>query len=248
MVIPNSQFIIHTFQANSLSIANMLTQLDTCNNKQIEELAFLNQILNALPACVILLQVDKALNVSPLWINSKSEEVMGYNLKQIPQIQIGSSNQKIIHPHDLPVIQKNLRRLIKYPSKTGAVFLRIMDPQYKTRWLYLQACHYKRLKQSTQILCLATNINKGLVVNQRNLDIYLKEILMSRHEMQLCQLTKTELKISRMLGLGLTTKEVAKKLNRSYHTVNNHKRHVFEKMKFHKLTELVHFTEECGLL
>ena len=68
-----------------------------------------------------------------------------------------------------------------------------------------------------------------------------------KNELVLKNLTKTEKEIISLLAKGLTTMDIAKKRKRSYETINNHKRNIFNKLDIHKISELVSFAVETGL-
>lgn len=54
-------------------------------------------------------------------------------------------------------------------------------------------------------------------------------------------LTDRELEIFMMIGSGLSTKEIASRLNLSLNTIETHRRHIREKMQFKDLNELVKY-------
>lgn len=99
----------------------------------------------------------------------------------------------------------------------------------------------------THIISILFIIDDGLVINPNKLDSYISENKRLRNQLRLSELTKTELKVLRLLGQGLSTKEVARQQCRSFDTVNNHRRAIFKKLGFHKIVELVAFARENGL-
>lgn len=74
-----------------------------------------------------------------------------------------------------------------------------------------------------------------------------KYALSSNTDLEKYQLTTTEKTIIQQLAFNKSTKEIANELNRSYETVNNHKRNIFRKLDIHKLSELISFAIESGL-
>jgi DNA-binding NarL/FixJ family response regulator len=54
-------------------------------------------------------------------------------------------------------------------------------------------------------------------------------------------LTDRELEIFMMIGNGIGTKEIARRLNLSLNTIETHRRHIKEKMQFKDLNELVKY-------
>lgn len=64
---------------------------------------------------------------------------------------------------------------------------------------------------------------------------------------KLSMITNREREIIKLLADGMTTREIAECKNRSYDTINNHKRNIFKKLNIHKLSELIAFAVENGL-
>ncbi|MBW1612435.1 MAG: helix-turn-helix transcriptional regulator [Deltaproteobacteria bacterium] len=52
------------------------------------------------------------------------------------------------------------------------------------------------------------------------------------------KLSKREYEIAELVAWGLTKKEVANRLNISFHTVSQHVRHMYEKLQIRKETDL----------
>lgn len=63
----------------------------------------------------------------------------------------------------------------------------------------------------------------------------------------LITLTKTEKEIVRLLTDGMTTSEIAHFKCRSYETINNHKRNIYQKLNIHKLSDLIAFVMQNEL-
>jgi DNA-binding CsgD family transcriptional regulator len=61
-------------------------------------------------------------------------------------------------------------------------------------------------------------------------------------------LTEREVEVIRLVAQGLANKEIADRLNISYHTAVNHVRNIFEKTGVHSRTELIRRAELLGLL
>lgn len=62
------------------------------------------------------------------------------------------------------------------------------------------------------------------------------------------ELTKRELEIIELFAEGLNYKEVADKLNISYHTVESHKKHIFEKLELNTIVDLVKYAIRHGII
>jgi DNA-binding NarL/FixJ family response regulator len=62
-------------------------------------------------------------------------------------------------------------------------------------------------------------------------------------------LTRKEVKVARLVGLGLSNKEIASRLGgRSERTVDSHVQHIFEKLGFRSRSQIAAWASEHGLL
>lgn len=52
-------------------------------------------------------------------------------------------------------------------------------------------------------------------------------------------LTKKEIVIFHLLKKGSSITSIASQLNRSYHTILNHKKNIFKKLHIHKISSLI---------
>lgn len=61
-------------------------------------------------------------------------------------------------------------------------------------------------------------------------------------------LTRSELEIVRLIGQGLTTKEIASQRHLSFHTVITHRRNIFKKVGVSNVSELVMYAIRKGII
>lgn len=61
-------------------------------------------------------------------------------------------------------------------------------------------------------------------------------------------LTASEKNILREIALGKTTKEIASDKNLSFHTVNTHRRNIYQKLKVNSVNEATRFALQAGLI
>jgi DNA-binding CsgD family transcriptional regulator len=213
-----------------------------------KETQFYEEIFKALPATVYLLKIDKNFNSLPIWVNSSFERIMGYNLTERQKLGYAGSNGELYHPDDIKIVKNALKSLLDNPHNDGAIFFRLKTIENKYQWIYMMGRVFKKTEDDYQFICIGMNISDNLTTNYHELILYLKEISRQKNRIKLCKLTVTEKSIIQIYGKGLSTKEVASKPNRSYETINNHKRNIFEKLGIHKITELISFAEVCGLI
>lgn len=62
------------------------------------------------------------------------------------------------------------------------------------------------------------------------------------------QLTASEKSILREIALGKTTKEIAIEKNLSFHTVNTHRRNIYQKLQVNSVNEATRFAFQAGLI
>ncbi|SMO51431.1 helix-turn-helix transcriptional regulator [Fodinibius sediminis] len=87
--------------------------------------------------------------------------------------------------------------------------------------------------------------DESLFLSQMALDLLHKERLMRQQSLfgqTLAQyLTKTELQIMHEVAVGKITKQIAVDRNRSYHTINNHRKNIIEKLRLNGKLRLAQF-------
>ena len=75
-----------------------------------------------------------------------------------------------------------------------------------------------------------------------------KEIAQLKNKVRLSKLSKTEIKILKLLASGKSEKEIAEAQLRSTHTIKTHLKNIRTKLDFNKNTELVKFAIETGII
>jgi DNA-binding NarL/FixJ family response regulator len=61
-------------------------------------------------------------------------------------------------------------------------------------------------------------------------------------------LTPTEINVVKLISSGLTTKEIASRLNISFHTVMSHRKNIFRKLSVNSVSELIMFAIRAGMI
>lgn len=77
----------------------------------------------------------------------------------------------------------------------------------------------------------------------------LADMPVSKHQAdEPAQLTHCEIEIVRLIGDGLTTKEIAERKHISFHTVMSHRKNIFRKLGINNASELVMYAVRAGLI
>ena len=130
-------------------------------------------------------------------------------------------------------------------NKTGIDIIEGLCSPVKTPVVYVSAYSDDKTLDRAFKTKPASYITKPFTESQ--LLTVVKYALSSNIDLEKYQLTTTEKTVIQQLALSKSTKEIANELNRSYETINNHKRNIFKKLDIHKLSELITFALENGL-
>ena len=87
----------------------------------------------------------------------------------------------------------------------------------------------------------------GPINFERNLKPFTRDKLREINRSALNRISKREKEVLQLFARGLTTPEVAEKLDISFHTVNNHRKNMLKKLDLKNLAALVTFAVEHGL-
>lgn len=99
-----------------------------------------------------------------------------------------------------------------------------------------------------ELILAIRNINQGNVYFAKNIPAKNNPALegpkVADIKRQTNNLTKREIEIVKLFIQGLTYKEVAKRLNLSYYTVDTHRKKIFEKLGVHNISGLIKYAIE----
>ncbi|MBI9068202.1 MAG: PAS domain-containing protein [Salinivirgaceae bacterium] len=209
-----------------------------------KEKDFLQNLFDALPASVQVVQIDEEGNPTPIWVNKSYENIYGYTLEDRQNLSVA----EFYHPDDIEQVRKAVRHSFKDETFRDSVVCRIKTSQGEWKWVYIYGCRFKFGSEGKYMLTTSMEITDSFAFNHSRVQEYMKEITRLENKLSLSKLTAIELEIVCLLANGKSVKEIAELRNRSYETINNHKRNVFKKLGFTKLTELVCFCAENGLI
>ncbi len=208
---------------------------------------FYLKLLNTLPASIHVLEINNQLDASVIWANKNYEETTGITLSE--REKIGFLDQSnVFNKDDSKEIKAAFRRFINNEHKKESIIARFKVSFTDEKWCYIRSQKIDLIPGKTHIISILFTLEDGLVVNPNKLDYYINENKRLRNQLKLSSLTKAEKNVLHLLGKGLSTKETANYLCRSFNTINNHRRSIFVKLNFHKISELVAFTKDVGLV
>lgn len=132
----------------------------------------------------------------------------------------------------------------RYPGVTPLVLSMYDESLYAERAIRAGARGYVMKKEAdeTIITAIETVLSGELYLSERSSKNIVDKLLAARESAELLPenvLSDRELEIFMMIGNGISAKEIARTLNLSLNTVETHRRHIREKMRFSDLNELV---------
>lgn len=226
-------------------------------NRHVEKLAWLARVSNS----GITLFDSKV--GQHLYTSYNFRDILGYDLNAIECEGNAYFNNRI-HPDDILVLEKNGRfvytlidndlitiddyKLIneyRVLNKDG-VFIRVIE-QHQV----IERDENGRLWLSLGVMDISPDQNefngvKSQIINYKTGEIFSVQNFMREHEDNPLSLRETE--VLKMVGEGLSSKEISTKLFISIHTVNTHRQRILEKLNTSNSLEAVKYASGLGLI
>lgn len=208
-----------------------------------EKISFYEKIFSNVGAIIIIMNLD---NYELLYLNNADERILGYKYNKQ-----NYSAQKLIdahHPEDqnLLIEMKEFFRTNKKDS-FSAIYS-IKDSEGKYRWVMNTSRLFNNNHNSSDTIVigviqdLTDNLSYG-----KNLKNISKEKFRKINAQQVELISQRERQIVKLFANGFKSKEIAEKLDISFHTVNNHRKNILKKLNLKNLAALVNFAVENGL-
>lgn len=211
------------------------------------EAAFFKELINLVPASVHIMKLNGAGNTLPIWMNDQYAKILGYNFEERQNIGINFKKDELYHPDDFNIVRNGIKKLVDGKADCYAGMFRAKHKDGNWKWLLSSARMITINGYPDYLLSVLVDLSEKMPDYNFLVERYLKEISQLKNLLKLNKLTKTEKEIINLLAQGLTTCEIAQKRNRSYETINNHKRNIFKKLALHNSSELVAFAIANGL-
>ncbi|RZL38669.1 MAG: LuxR family transcriptional regulator [Pedobacter sp.] len=141
------------------------------------------------------------------------------------------------------------------------IYCRMLDAQKNYRWTLVQyiAQYFNEDGKIESTLCLMTDLSHFkmiqssmmTVIDNNNKEHQYFKVIVKNKKLQpiaLPHITKREQQLLQLITKGFNTPQMAKMLNLSYHTIENHKRNLRQKTGSKTAAELVHFVMDNNLL
>lgn len=212
-----------------------------------DETEFYKEIINSVNGSVHLMKVDENGSTLPVWMNSQYSKIMGYSFDDRQKIGFNYKDDELYHPDDIGIIRDGIKKIMKDRTEGYAGMFRIKSKEGRWKWVLSSARVLTINGDPGFLLNLMVDVTEDMTKFHILTERYTKEIKQLKNEIIINKLTKTEKEIIKELVSGKSTRQIAEQRNRSYETINNHKRNIFRKLGFCKISELVNFAIESGL-
>lgn len=208
-----------------------------------KQVSFYEKLFSGLNAVVFVLDLT---NEKFLWISDYHKKLLGntINLKK----HCSKDMLALLHPddRDLLVEMKDF-----FANKKRGLFTsiyRINKPDGESTWVYTTAKAFKFNKDNNTFDVIGVTVDFSLKITYtKHIKNVFKEKLHESNIDLINVVSRREREIIQYFANGYKTKEIAKKLDISFHTVNNHRKNVLRKLNLRNLASLVNFAVENGL-
>jgi DNA-binding CsgD family transcriptional regulator len=254
-------FPSHTEYTQFLKQNNMHIALKS-NNYYLKQNAFLNNLIDALPCAVYMLNYQTG---QYLFVSKSCVDILGYTNKEI--IKMGNVfYASHIHPDDLKIISgKVFKEFLTYTKSMPLNELKECRFSYNYRIKRKDGQYIHLLQQYVVLECNSENypvLTFGFVtdISAHKNDNKVVFSVSHHHKTKGFSITtpqsypnaninisKRENDVIKHLIQGLSSKQIAQKLHLSLHTINAHRRNILQKINCKNTAELVSYAMQNGL-
>lgn len=208
-----------------------------------EKISFYEKIFSNVGAIIIIMNLD---NYELLYLNNADERILGYKYNKY-----NYSAQKLIdahHPEDQNLLIEMKEFFKANRNETYSAIYSIMGSDGKYRWVMNTSRLFDKSHKNpdTIVIGVIQDLTENLNYD-KNLKNISKEKFRKINATQVGLISQRERQIVKLFANGFKSKEIAEKLDISFHTVNNHRKNILKKLNLKNLSALVNFAVENGL-
>ncbi len=208
-----------------------------------EKISFYEKIFSTVGAIILIMNFD---NYELLYINNADERILGYKYNKKDY-----SAQKLIdahHPEDQNLLAEMKEFFKVNRNNTFSAIYSIKDSDGKYRWVMNTSRLFNKNHNNPEMNVISVIQDlTGNLSYDKNLKNISKEKFRKINAQQVGLISQRERQIVKLFANGFKSKEIAEKLDISFHTVNNHRKNILKKLNLKNLAALVNFAVENGL-
>lgn len=210
------------------------------NNKK--KPPFFEKILSEAEASIVIFDLN---SLKAVWSNDTLRRTLG--LKESKSLT-GEEVMLMYHPADQNFLIEMRNFFKTKPQGLFTAFYQFMKPGGKYGWFYTAAKLFKHDPGSgvLEVLGVTIDFSENLTYS-KNLKLFAQDKLQEINKKQISRITPRERQLIRYFANGFSTREMAELLGLSFHTINNHRKNILNKLELKNLAALVNFAVENGL-
>jgi len=197
---------------------------------------FLEKVLKSVNTSIYILVLD-TLEIE--WVNNS-----------LPFLSKTDTNTKLSINPDFKKNLSNVRDFfIQNPQKRQYQIFKMKRPDQTFSWVFTTAVVFEKDLKGIPQKAINTAVDVTELIDANDsLSMALGAIQRTRHQDLLDRLTKREKEIIQLLTQGLNIKEIAKKLQRSSHTIETHRGNIKNKLGCKNVSEIPKIGQMIGLV
>jgi PAS domain S-box-containing protein len=247
LLIANKETLLLHKQIKSLKNLNMRLKKDL--QQALEENVFLNELVHGVDALIYINRLNEEGKWEIFWASDKLEELVGFTFEEIKARGLEEHFKDTYYPEHLDFIEDTKKWLLENHNEKYSAVYKKRTKSGDWIWLYIIGHVFKRKPDGRpdQVLSIGLDLTERINTDKQLRDL-LNENLRLKNELLIRNLTKREKQVLKFISKGLTNKDIAKKLNISYHTIDSYRKKLLHKLHLKNTAALVRFAVESGLV
>ncbi len=209
-----------------------------------EELSFYKTIVSGLDAIVLVMDVNQ---LSLRWANENFSEYLGYDMPDGRSLD-EQTLLSLYHPEDRDYLINLRESLGRNPRGAYTSFYRFRHAEGHFLWLFSSNTVFRMDPHEDVFEILSVSVDFTTPLSyQKNIKQFTQDKLQGVNFRDIQKISPREQQVLQLFANGGNTREVAERLQISFHTVNNHRKNMLKKLQLKNLSSLVNFAVENGL-
>ena len=170
--------------------------------------------------------------------------MIGFTANELNEYGSDRYRAEYFHPDDANIWEESYKHIMEH-GKASVVY---RQKDKNGNWIKI----YGASKLVTSDPDCAKTVNIGFVIDEAlsgftKIEELLKENAYLKNKIKFEQLTNREKEVLKRLCNGMSSKDVAKELFISPHTVESHRKNIMKKLNTHNIADLTRIVTEAGL-
>ncbi len=210
-------------------------------NNQVKSL-FFEKIISEAEASIVIFDLN---SLKAVWSNDTLRRFLGLKASKSLTCE---EVQLMYHPADQNFLLEMRSFFKSNPRGLFTAFYQFQKPGGYYGWFYTTAKLFRNDPVSGvfEVLGVTIDFSENLTYS-KNLKLFAQDKLQVINKKQISRITPREKQMIKYFANGFSTREMAELLGLSFHTINNHRKNILNKLDLKNLASLVNFAVENGL-